>query len=766
MFCIQTSIPMKTFLLLCALVPVLLLPPASLEAQPISGFSPEGAAAQHQLEARFDQLLRAQNLDDWMKHLAARPHHVGSEYGRQNARFMARLFESWGYETQIVRYEVLFPTPRIRELQLVAPTRFTPVLQEPPLEEDPASQLTGEQLPPYNAFSADGEAEAELVYVNYGLPDDYEQLQRRGIDVKGKIVIVKYGRSWRGIKPKVAAEHGAIGCIIYSDPADDGYARGEVYPKGPFKNEYGVQRGSVLDMPLYPGDPLTPAYGATATADRLEREAAPTIAKIPVLPISYHDALPMLQALQGPVAPADWRGALPITYHLGPGPAKAHLKLAFDWKLTPAYNVIATLPGSTWPDQWIIRGNHHDAWVNGAADPISGMVALMEEARAIGELAKMGLPPRRTVVYCAWDAEEPGLLGSTEWAEDHAAELKEKAVVYINTDGNGRGFIRAGGSHSLQRFFNEVIRDVPDPQTGVSVAERARARMMLTGNAQERKLAAEEKDLPLYALGSGSDYTPFIQHLGIAALNLGFGGENAGGEYHSIYDSYHHFTRFKDPGFQYGIALAQTAGSCVLRLANAEILPHNFQDFSQTIAQYTQEIETLSRQLREEAERHNHLLEKGVYALATDPKLKLQPPKPKEEVPYINFAPLDNAVVRLRRSAAAFHQQLDAAQSLPEELRLRLNQQLQQMEQLLTREEGLPGRPWYKHHIYAPGFYTGYGVKTLPGPREALEAGHWQQAEKQIAILAELLETYSSQLDQLATSLSPAAGGRQGTLKK
>ncbi|HEY3120664.1 MAG TPA: PA domain-containing protein, partial [Vicinamibacteria bacterium] len=348
--------------------------------QSLLGFTAARAAAERRLEARFDALLKADELREWMRRLSARPHELGSAYGRENAEFIASQFRSWGYETAIEEFSVLFPTPTTRALEMVAPTRFQATLSESPLPEDPTSGQTAEQLPVYNAYSIDGDVTGELVYVNYGRPKDYEELDRRGIDVKGRIVIARYGESWRGIKPKVAAEHGAIGCLIYSDPRDDGYFEGDVYPKGAFRNERGAQRGSVADMPLYPGDPLTPGVGATADAKRLPVKEAPTLTKIPVMPISYGDALPLLEALAGPVAPEAWRGALPITYHLGPGPAKVHLKLAFDWKRVPARDVIAKLPGGERPDEWIIRGNHHDAWVNGASDPISGLVALMEEA--------------------------------------------------------------------------------------------------------------------------------------------------------------------------------------------------------------------------------------------------------------------------------------------------------------------------------------------------------------------------------------------------
>jgi N-acetylated-alpha-linked acidic dipeptidase len=538
--------------------------------KPLLGFTPEASALQRDLESRFDGRLRADNLREWMRRMTARPHELGSSNGKDVAEFAAGQLRSWGYETRIEEFHVLFPTPKTRLLEMVEPTRFRAVLAEPALKADATSGQVAEQLPVYNAYSVDGDVTGPLVYVNYGVPKDYEELERRGVDVKGKVVIARYGGSWRGIKPKVAAEHGAVGCLIYSDPRDDGYFEGDVYPKGPWRNERGAQRGSVADMPLYPGDPLTPGVAATAEAKRLNRKDAKTLTKIPVMPISYADARPLLQALEGPVAPESWRGALPLTYHMGPGPAKVRLQLEFDWKLVPARNVIAVLQGADRPDEWVVRGNHHDAWVNGAADPVSGAVALMEEARVVAELAKAGSRPRRTLVYALWDGEEPGLIGSTEWAEAHAAELRKKAVVYVNTDAYGRGFLGMGGSHTLEPFMNEVARDVTDPQTKVSVLERARASLQIDGSSDERKEAKERTTLRLSALGSGSDFTPFLQHVGVPTLNLGFGGEDGGGSYHSIYDSFDHFTRFGDPTFEYGVTLAKVTGRTVLRLAKRD----------------------------------------------------------------------------------------------------------------------------------------------------------------------------------------------------
>ncbi len=734
---------------------------APAQNKPLLGFGSEGALEEFALEEQFDSYLERDNLRDWMRQLSARPHHVGSEYGRENAEFIASQFESWGYETTIEVFRVLFPTPRTRLLEMTRPTRFRATLGEPPLAEDQTSGQQDEQLPTYNAYSIDGDVTAEVVYVNYGIPEDYEELDRLGIDVTGKIVIARYGGSWRGIKPKLAAEKGAIGCILYSDPRDDGYFQGDVYPEGAFKNDQGVQRGSVLDMPLFPGDPLTPNIGATDDAIRLEIEDAPTLTKIPVLPISYSDARPILEALGGPVAPPSWRTALPITHHLGPGPAEVHLEVEFDWNLEPAYNVIATMEGSEHPDQWIIRGNHHDAWVNGAQDPVSGMVALMEEARALSELRRAGWQPKRTVMYAAWDAEEPGLIGSTEWTETHIDELQDKVAVYINTDGYGRGFLQAGGSHTLEKFFNQVARDVIDPQKGISVADRRRASLLVNGDREAQSEAWERDDLRLAALGSGSDYTPFLQHLGIASLNIGYGGENQGGSYHSIYDSFDHYTRFGDPDFDYGIALAQTTGRMVLRLANAELLPFEFENLTDNVAGYVTEIAELTDNMREETERENRLIREGRYAAFADPTETFVVPQSKDPVPYLNFAPLLNSTGRLEEAAANYGRALAAFEqsnsSVSSDLRQMLDRRLFQTERYMTRDEGLPGRPWYKHQVYAPGFYTGYGVKTIPGVREAIEQRTWDEAEQQIGIASEVFESLADQIEQAARQLREAS---------
>ncbi len=714
--------------------------------QKMSGFFPANVQKQADYEKEFDALISTKNQDEWMRFLTSRPHHLGSIQGKANADFMANLFKQWGYETELATYQVLFPTPKSRLLELLGDKPYKARLEETTLKEDGTSGQKSEQLPSYNAYSADGDVTAELVYVNRGVPADYDELDKMGISVKGKIVIAKYGGSWRGIKPKVAAEHGAIGCLIYSDPMDDGFAEGDVYPKGPFRPKQGVQRGSVMDMPVYPGDPTTPGYGSTPDAKRLDRKDITTIMKIPVMPISYEDALPLLAALEGPVVPASWRGGLPLTYHVGPSVAKVRLALQFNWDYKPVYNVIAKMKGSEFPDEWVIRGNHHDGWVNGAADPISGMVAEMEEARAMGELAKKGYRPKRTLVFCAWDGEEPSLLGSTEWVEDHAEELKKKTVAYLNSDGNSRGFVGFSGSHALEQFFNEIAGSVVDPQTGVTVSERRYAKALMDADRNGKARMIGNKYMKIGALGAGSDYSPFFQHLGIPSANIGYGGEGDGGEYHSIYDSYDHFTRFKDPGFQYGTALAKTTGRAMLRLANADVLPFDYSILVKTIGEYVADVKSSLEIKRNDNEMVNRLIKEKAYELAQDPTLAYAKPKVAAQVPYLDFSKIDNAMASVKITADELKIAIEKAGSTNVQKRTQLNEILYQSEQKLLNPGGLPRRPWYKHMIYAPGFYTGYGVKTLPGIREGIEESNWKEAQEYINIVASTLMQFNQSL--------------------
>ncbi|MDB5024254.1 MAG: folate hydrolase [Mucilaginibacter sp.] len=708
---------------------------AQAQQKNISGFSSTSSAQQLKIEHTFDQSLSAPRIGETIKELSAFPHNVGSAGSRAVAEKILQKYKSYGLDAHMETYYVLFPTPKTRVLELTGPTTYPALLKEPALAED-ATSGQANQLPTYNAWSSDGDVSGQLVFVNYGLPDDYDKLTAMGIDVKGKIVIAKYGRSWRGIKPKVAYEHGAIGCIIYSDPKDDGYSAGDVYPKGAYKNEYGVQRGSVMDMVVYPGDPLTPGVGAVKDAKRIQRKDATTIMKIPVLPISYHDAQPLLAALDGPVATGDWSGSLPITYHVGPGKAMVHLKMEFNWDLVPAYDVIAKIKGSKYPDEWVMRGNHHDAWVNGASDPISGQSAMLDEAKALGDLLKTGWRPKRTIVYCSWDGEEPGLLGSTEFAEGHDKELQEKAVIYINSDSNGRGFLGQGGSQALENFMDEITQNVTDPQTNVSVFDRAKASEMVSkSSAKEKKEIWDRKGRRLESLGSGSDFSAFLQHLGIPTLDLGFGGEDGGGEYHSIYDSFDDYRRFKDSDFKYGVTLAQTAGHAILRMADADVLPFDFRNLQATIDRFTTELVELTRNMRESTAIDNQLIKANDYALANDPAKHLQPPPVKSEVPDLDFTALKTALDSLKKSAdklAVIWEKASQNNSNHD----KLNQALYHAEKELLSEEGLPRRPWYRHTIYAPGLYTGYGVKTLPGIREAIEQRNWTEAQQQIGVAA------------------------------
>jgi len=719
------------------------------QQKPLMGFTPATSAKQLQTEQQFDQSISADRISATLKDLSAFPHHIGSPGGKVVAEKILQKFKLYGFDAHLQTYKVLFPTPKTRLLEMTGPTKFVASLKETPLAEDPTSNQDG-QLPTYNAWSADGDVTGELVFVNYGLPDDYDMLASMGIDVKGKIVIAKYGKSWRGIKPKVAYEHGAIGCIIYSDPKDDGYFAGDVYPKGAFKNETGVQRGSVMDMVIYPGDPLTPGVGATGKAQRLDRKDATTILKIPVLPISYKDARPLLESLDGPVAPAEWRGALPFTYHVGPGKSTVHLKLEFNWDLVPAYNVIAKIKGSTYPDEWVMRGNHHDAWVNGADDPLSGQTAMLDEAKAIGDLLKTGWKPKRSIVYCAWDGEEPGLLGSTEYVEDHDKELQQKAVVYINSDDISRGFYHAGGSHALEKFMGEVSQSVIDPETKATVGDRAKAHDLVSAvSVKARKEIMERKVEPIDALGSGSDFSSFLQHTGVPTLDIGYGGEGAGGEYHSIFDSYADYNKFKDPGSVYSAVLAKTAGHAVLRIADADVLPFDFRNLYTTLDGYRKELVELANNMREATALQNQLLKTNAYQLSADPTKHLDAPIAKSEVPAIDFSALNTSLQALKASADKLADKIAAAPASATDHKV-LNETVYKAEQQLLSPNGLPRRPWYKHTIYAPGFYTGYGVKTMPGIREAIEQRNWDEAKEQIAAVAQSINALAQYLDKAA----------------
>ncbi len=716
--------------LLTALAITLCAGPAShAQAPVIRGFPSDAVAAERQREEQFRKVPDSARLKEYMTAMAGEPHVAGRPGSRKVAEYALGQFTSWGLDAKIETFEALMPWPSERVLEMVTPTRSTLTIKEPVLAEDPDSN-DADLTPTFNAYSGDGDVTGEVVYVNYGMPADYDRLEKLGISVKGKVVLARYGGGWRGIKPKVAYEHGAVGCLIYSDPRDDGYFQGDVYPAGAFRPEQGVQRGSVMDMPVHPGDPLTPGWAAEPGAKKLAQADAVTILKIPVMPISYGDALPLLKAMTGPVAPQEWRGALPVTYHVGPGPAQVRVKLAFDWQNRPLHNVIVRIEGSTFPDEWIIFGNHHDAWVNGADDPISGAVSLMETGRGLAELLKSGWRPKRTIILALWDGEEWGLLGSTEWAEKHAAELRDKAAVYINTDSSGKGWLSVGGSHGLQQLMNEVAREVMDPRTGKPVAEESRRRQVT--NTPEADKAAREKDAGLWLepLGSGSDFTPFLQHLTLSSLNVGFGGESDGGIYHSAYDSLNWYLKYSDGEFLYGRTLAQLTGTLLLRLSDAAVLPFQFTDTADTLMRYVVELEKLAAEKKDSK---------------------------------VNLAPVRTAVEALRKAGQDYEQayaRVDRAPSAAllgrQELRA-VNQLLLQSERKLGNGDGLPRRDWFKHQIYAPGFYTGYGVKTMPQIREGLEENRFDEAQGGVRTVSAAVNALAAHVQDAAQALQKAS---------
>jgi len=697
------------------------------QSRSLRGFPDDAVAAERQREEQFRKIPDSARLKEYMEAIAGDPHVAGQPSSKRVADYALEKFKSFGLDAKIEEFEAMMPWPIETTVEVVGPEKYTLRVKEPVLAEDPDS---GDQTPLYNAYSGDGNVTGEGVYVNYGMPADYEKLKELGVDVKGKIVIARYGAGWRGIKPKVAYEHGAIGCLIYSDPKDDGYYAGDVYPGGPYRPEFGAQRGSVMDMPVFAGDPLTPGWGSEPGGKKNRIEDSQTILKIPVLPISYGDAAPILRQLKGKVVPNEWKGALPFTYHVGPGPAQVHMNLRFEWKNRPLHDVIVRIPGATRPDEWIIFGNHHDAWVSGADDPTSGAVALMETARGLGELLKTGWRPSRTIILALWDGEEWGLLGSTEWAEKHDAELKQKAAVYINSDGTGKGWLNTGGSHGLQQFMNEAAKDVMDPRTGKPVFDEARKHAVMGEPEADRKAAEADPSLRLSPLGSGSDFTPFLQHLTLSALSVGFGGESPGGVYHSAYDTVKWYQTYSDGDYSYGRTLSQLTGTLLLRLADAPVLPFQFSDTADTLMRYVVELEKLAAEKK-------------------DSKVDMKPVRAAVESLKAAAQDFEKANASVGKANS---QTLMAKQELKQ-----LNSLLLTSEQKLGNSDGLPRRDWFKHQIYAPGFYTGYGVKTMPQIREGLEEGRFTEAQGGVRTVSSAVNALATQVKEAARVLETAA---------
>jgi N-acetylated-alpha-linked acidic dipeptidase len=710
------------------------------------------------LLTHFDSQLSSKDQTDWLKLLSAEPNQVGSPHDKFVADWIVKQFKSWGWDTRVETFQVLFPTPIAEAIEM---GDFKATLTEKPIPGDSTANFKDYELPAYLAYQGDGDVSAPLVYVNYGTEADYKELALEGVSVEGKIVIARYGAVWRGVKPLLASKHGAIGCIIYSDPADDGYAQGDVYPKGPMRPPQGIQRGSAMDMMLYPGDPLTPGIPATANAKRLTHETAGSVLKIPALPISYADAQVLLSSMSGPVAPRGWRGALPITYRIGPGTKAVHLMVKSNWDLKPVYDVIATLKGSEYPDQWVLRGNHHDGWVAGASDPESGQVALLDEARALGGLVKSGWRPKRSIVYTSWDGEEPMLLGSTEWVEQHMDDLKKKAVIYINTDGNSKGFLNASGSQDLGTFVTGVAKGITDPTANVTLDERSRDRLMTNASRPEagaeikaaaKAASAPGASLPVGAAGSGSDFSGFLDHAGVTTLSIGFGGEGeGGGVYHSAYDTFEHHVNFDDPGLVYGKVLAQTVGHTVIAAADADMPLQSPKAFATYMGSYAMRVEHLADDARAAAEEQKKLLAANAYkVVGGDMK---GTPVPRAPVPAFDFKPLDAAVATLKDSAGKY--EAAANGNLTPEQKKKVLAIMRDIDATLLDETGLPGRDWYKNLIYAPGRYVGYGVTTMPGITEAITEERFDDVPRYIGMTAAVLKAYAARLDQ-ATAVMAA----------
>jgi N-acetylated-alpha-linked acidic dipeptidase len=725
-------------------------------------------SAEPALEQAFDSGIDVQEQSRWLRQLSSAPNHVGSPHDRANAERVLGLLRSWGWTARMETFSVLYPTPLRTTLEMIAPERVVLGGQEQPVPGDDSTTDLSQALPPYFAFQSDGDVTGALIYVNYGMPADYAELERRDIDVRGKVVIARYGGGWRGLKVKLAQEHGAIGCVVYSDPAEDGFARGDTYPTGGWRPPEGVQRGSVADTSLYPGDPLTPGLASTPGAIRLTRETAPTIMKIPALPISYADASKLLQRLAGPPTPTAWRGALPFTYHFGSADGvRVHLAVVSDWSQKTLYDVIGEIRGSTAPDQWVVRGNHRDAWVFGASDPLAGQTALLGEAKAIGGLLKSGWRPARTILYASWDGEEPGLVGSTEWVEAHLSELRSKAVLYVNTDSMGRGFLSYAGSPELTHFLNDVAADIPDPEVPASLLARQRAHLLVQrfeGEPVGRGLegaARQGGDLPIGALGAGSDFVAFLEHAGVPTVDIGFSGEDSKrGSYHSAYDTYQHYVKFVDPGLLYVNTLSRVVGRIVLRYAGAPTLPARFADLAVEIKTCAGEVEDLLKDQQSSDTALDRLLESGMFRVAADPtqvRTAPQRPRPAEAV---DLSDLDAAADELLTAAQAYDRAADLSTRLEDSQVKRLNELLSNIDQLLLSEAGLPGRPWYRNLLFAPGWLTGYDAKTLPGIREAVEERHYDVARTNTAIAATAVRAYAIRLREATSVLVPARPGK------
>jgi N-acetylated-alpha-linked acidic dipeptidase len=694
----------------------------------IRGFQPARVEGERALEQKLRDVPDTAHAESNLRHLTSEPHMAGTEASHRVAQWLQDQYRSFGFDAEIVSYSVWLSQPREVKLELTAPESKPLATPEQHYEMD-KDTFDSRAVAGFNAYSPSADITAPVVYVNYGVPEDYRELESRGISVEGKIVIARYGHSYRGIKTKLAEEHKAVGLIIFSDPQDDGYVAGDPFPRGPWRPMSGIQRGSVLYTQLYPGDPLTPGVAATSDAKRLAPADAVNVSHIPTLPINAQDAAVILQNLGGPQVPKGWQGGLPFTYHLGPGDAVAHIKLVMDYQQRPIYDVIAKLRGTD-DGQWVVMGNHHDAWVFGAADPSSGTAVMLETARALGELVRNGWKPRRTIVMCEWDGEEPGLIGSTEWVEGNLAELQAKAVAYINTDVGviGPNF-NASATPSVKELVRDATREVQNPRstTKRSVYDDWRERAShgkdeTSGTARPEPKSETLGEVPLSALGAGSDFCPFLDHAGIPSMDMGFGGDY--GVYHALYDDFYWMKHFGDPTFVYHAALARIIGTIALRLDEADVLPYDFTAYASEIARSAADLAARAAQTGGDVA--------GTKAVSdASSQLSVAAAHAMQALQSLSAAPLDPAKeAELNRSLAA-------------------------VEQSLLSPEGLSGRPWYKHTIYAPGIHAGYAAEIFPGPSEALERKDRAAFRAEADSLAAALRRAAGQLDAIARLTEP-----------
>ncbi len=679
-----------------------------LHAQTTPGYSPQSATAERAAEADVISRPSPSSASAHSKFLSFQPHMAGTPAQARTRDYVVSQMKSWGLETEVRSYSVWMPHPLSTRVWRITPDLIELNLQEGPIPEDTTS-VAFPQVMPFNGYGAAGDVRGEVVYVNYGLIEDYAQLDSMGVSVKGKIAIARYGRSYRGIKAREAEKHGAVGLMIYSDPADDGYVRGDVYPVGPMRPSQGIQRGSVMNPD---GDPSTPGYPSTTNAKRIPLSQM-DVPHIPVLPISYGNATELLRGLMGKSIPQPWQGGLAFRYHVGPGPVQARMAVTTDATTNPykeIWDTFGIVRGSEFPDEIVMIGGHRDAWGPGAADNVSGTVSVLEAARAIAEQAKAGKRPKRTIVFATWDAEEWGLLGSTEYVEDDSLRLSRSAVAYLNQDDVAQGpNFSGGGSPSLRALLRDVAKEVPDPSRQGSVYDVWRKRANLAADSLEPQMGDP---------GGGSDFAGFYNHLGIPIADWGFGGPT--GVYHSAYDSYHWMSKFGDPNFEVHATTARIGAATLLRIANADILPYDYVEFARTIRRFGSQVDQAIAGKRWK----------------------------------ISAVGLTTAIGRMEDAAVAFNVGRDralTAQLAPETAK-QVNASLLEVERQLTRPQGLVTRPWFRNLIYAADENNGYSTMVLPSVNEAIRLGDQTAVGQELTDLARRFDAATRAL-QMATEL-------------